>query len=63
MSLLHSELLVIANAYFLAGIPVAFAVLAGLCSPLHRQPWDKLVRWWSWMACIVVASAAGLALL
>jgi hypothetical protein len=54
---------VIANAYFLAGIPVAFAVLAGLCSPFYRQPWDRLVRWWSWMACIVVASAAGLALL
>ena len=41
MSLLHSELLVIANAYFLAGIPVACAVLAGLCSPLYRQPWTS----------------------
>jgi hypothetical protein len=53
---------VIANAYVLAGIPVAFIILAGLCSPLYRQPWDRLVRWWSWMACIVVASAAALTL-
>jgi hypothetical protein len=63
MSLLHSELVVIVNAYLFAGIPIGFAVVAGHCSPLYRLPWGTLARWWSRMACIVVSSAAALALL
>jgi hypothetical protein len=57
MTLIHRELSVILNAYLLAAIPLTFAILAGAWSPLYRQPWSRLARWWSWMALGLVASA------
>ena len=57
MALIHRELAVVLDAYLLAGIPIVFAAVAGLMSPMYRQPWQALVRWWSWMALVVVASA------
>lgn len=57
MALLHQEVSIVLNAYLLAGIPIAFLALAGWMSPMYRQPWSQLARWWSWMALVFVASA------
>jgi hypothetical protein len=57
VTLVRNELSIVLDAYLLAGIPIAFLVLAGIWSPMYRQPWSRLVRWWSWMALIFVASA------
>ena len=57
MALIHREVAVVLNAYLLAAIPIVFVAMAGVMSPLYRQPWQLLVRWWSWMALVVVASA------
>jgi len=61
MTLLERELTVILPAYLLAGIPVGAAWLAGRASPLYRLEGNKLQRWWSWMALIVVLSALAVA--
>jgi hypothetical protein len=57
MTLVHQELTIVLNAYFLAGIPIAFVAMAGWMSPTYRQPLSRLTRWWSWMALVFVASA------
>jgi len=57
VNLLHQELSVILYSYVLAGIPIGFLAVAGWLSPLYRQPWSRLVRWWSWMALVFAASA------
>jgi len=57
LTLFHRELTVVINAYFLAGIPIAVVALAGWMTPLYRQPWERLARWWSWGALGFVASA------
>jgi hypothetical protein len=60
MALLSRELSVVLNAYLLAGIPIAFVALAGKWSPLYKQPYATLARWWSWMALVFVATAIAL---
>ena len=57
LNLLHQELTVVLNSYLLAGIPIGFLAVAGWMSPLYRQPWSRLARWWSWMALVFAASA------
>jgi len=57
MALVHREVTIVLNAYLLAGLPIAFVVLAGWMSPIYRQPWKRVARWWSWCALMLVASA------
>jgi hypothetical protein len=60
VTLVHRELSVILNAYLLAAIPIGFVMLAGVWSPMYRQPWAQLARWWSWMALVFVASGVAI---
>jgi hypothetical protein len=48
---------IVLSAYLLAGLPIAFVVLAGWMSPIYRQPWKRVAPWWSWCALMLVASA------
>jgi hypothetical protein len=57
MVLVHREVTIVLNAYLLAGLPIAFVVLAGWMSPIYRQPWKRVAPWWSWCALMLVASA------
>jgi hypothetical protein len=57
MTLVQREVTVVLNAYLLAGFPIAFVVLAGWMSPMYRQPWKRVARWWSWGALMFVVSA------
>jgi hypothetical protein len=62
VNLFVSELVVIVNAYLLAGVPVAGAWLAGRASPLYQREAGWLVRCWSWFALLIVVSALALRL-
>ena len=57
MTLLRGELLALTYGYLLAAIPVGAAALAGVASPIYRLERGTLLRWWSWGALAIVASA------
>ena len=57
MSFLVRLAVVVLYAYLLAGIPIVFIALAGRASPMYQVETQRLVRWWSWMALVFVASA------
>jgi hypothetical protein len=55
--MLVHELTLVFNAYLLAGTPIGLVMLAGIWSPVYRQPWPRLARWWSLMALVFVVAA------
>lgn len=57
MTLLQDELTVVVGAYVLAAIPIGLIMLAGRMSPLYAVPGGHVLRWWSWFALAIVASA------
>jgi hypothetical protein len=54
-------IIVVAGAYLLAGIPVAFVALLGRLSPVYAFPRQTLFVYWGWFAVIVTASAIAVA--
>jgi len=54
---IHQLVVVVAGAYLLAGIPIAFAALLGRLNPVYAFPRQTLLVYWGWFAVIVTASA------
>lgn len=50
-------LIVVVDAYLLAGIPISLAALAGRMSPMYRLERGVLLQWWSRLALVIVAAA------
>jgi len=56
-TLIHQLVIVVVNAYLLAGIPIAFFALVGRLSPAFALPRANLILYWGWFAVTITASA------